>query len=137
MTFRFDGWIFKLWESYKLIQLFECTKWFYSAYLTRYTSVTFTLKSYLTKILRCSNIVTLDLYYVYQDTTSLARTRIFFQNNLHVFELLIILFISVFEMLYWKCKNIYNACVQDKWKTKNLVWFTSLTSIICLISISG
>ena len=49
-------------------------------------------------------------------TPSLSRTRIVFQNNFHVFELLIILFISVFEILYWKCKNVCNACVQDKEK---------------------
>ena len=50
-------------------------------------------------------------------TTSLARTRNFFQNKLHILKLLIITFISMLDMQYWKCNNIwYTQKIEEKLK---------------------
>ena len=43
-----------------------------------------------------------EIVYVNQTPTSLARTGIFFQNNLHIFNLLTIMFISMFDIQYRK-----------------------------------
>ena len=42
-----------------------------------------------------------EFVYAYQVNTSLARTGISFQNNCHIFKLLL-----MFDMQYWKCNNI-------------------------------
>ena len=42
----------------------------------------------------------IEFAYVYQVTTSLARTGIFLQNKLHISKLLIIMSFSMFDMQY-------------------------------------
>ena len=51
------------------------------------TFVSFPLKSYDTDILLCSNI-NVSWVYAYQVNTSLARTGLYFQNDLHILKLL-------------------------------------------------
>ena len=57
----------------------------------------------------------------YQSTKTI--TWIFFQSKLHIFKLLIVLFIFLFDMQYWKWNKICN-----NWKIKEnlniFVWFT-------------
>ena len=92
------------------LPLIDSTKWSCNVYVKRYIDGIFIYSEGLQyhKSVVLKYCIT-EFVHAYQATTSLAKTRKFFQSNFHIFKLLIILFISVFDMQYWKSKNICNA----------------------------
>ena len=57
--------------------------------------------------------------YEYQAIQSLAGTGVIFQNNLYIFKVLIILFIKMFDMQYWKWNNIHLNLITIQWVIYN------------------
>ena len=93
---------------YKKVKTFLWT-----VYLQGYIRFIFPLKSHHNSKIHLRSFVlalpNLSIYvyiYIYQATTISARAGIFFQNKLHISKLLIIMFISMLNMQYWKCNNI-------------------------------
>ena len=96
----------KTWKCEKLIDwlwkmIMHC--------LFRGTSLLFSSKKlpkYQNTIFKYYGII--EFLYRYQIATNRQRTGIFFQKNLNIFKLLLILFISYFD-IYWKFNNICNS----------------------------
>ena len=83
----------------------------WTVYLQGYIRFIFPLKSHHNNKIRLRSFIlalpNLSIYiYIYQATTISARAGTFFQNKLHISKLLIIMFISMLNMQYWKCNNI-------------------------------
>ena len=96
----------KTWKCEKLIDwlwkiIMHC--------LFRGTSLSFSSKKlpkYQNTIFKYYGII--EFLYRYQIATNRQRTGTFFQKNLNIFKLLLILFISYFD-IYWKFNNICNS----------------------------
>ena len=116
-------------ERYKSLQLVNPINTDHAMFTWRGKPVLFFSKTLLryqnSKILWCSNVIALSnsykFIYVYQVIPSLPWIGIFvFPQDSFYVKLVIIMFIRMFEIQYWKCNNICNTWKIEKGKTKNL-----------------